>query len=151
MSKCSDLKPLAELGSYSTMTTSYIAPKTAGAFVLFWLVLACISCNKGSLPSSGPQKKLRVSVGEIKEISLSTGGNSAVELIGTSDNQEVVEVSRPQLAPAVDTLTLRKAPMIFQIKGVTVGTANVIFTTKPLNQAGSGQTIRTYIVQVTAK
>ncbi|WP_240543631.1 hypothetical protein [Spirosoma foliorum] len=133
------------------MTTSHRAPKTAGAFALFWLVLACISCSKGSLPSSGPQKKLRVSVGEIKEVSLSTESDSAAELIGTSDNQEVVEVSRPQLAPAVDTLTNKKSPMVFQIKGVTVGTANVIFTTKPLNQAGSGQTIRTYIVQVTAR
>lgn len=133
------------------MTTSHRAPKTAGAFVLFWLVFACISCNKGSLPSSGPQKKLRVSVGEIKEVSLSTESDGVAELIGTSDNQEVVEVSRPQLAPAVDTLTHKKSPMVFQIKGVTVGTANVIFTTKPLNQAGSGQTIRTYIVQVTAR
>ncbi|QMW06818.1 hypothetical protein H3H32_01875 [Spirosoma foliorum] len=94
---------------------------------------------------------MRVSVGEIKEVSLSTESDSAAELIGTSDNQEVVEVSRPQLAPAVDTLTNKKSPMVFQIKGVTVGTANVIFTTKPLNQAGSGQTIRTYIVQVTAR
>lgn len=151
MRKCSDLKPLAELGSYSSMTTSHTAPKTVRTFVLFWLVLAGASCSKGTMPNDGPQKKLRVSVGEIKEISLASRGDGAAELIGTSDNQEVVEVSRPQLAPAVDTLNRKNSPTVFQIKGVTVGTANVIFTTKPLNQTGSGQTIRTYIVQVTAK
>ncbi|GAB2545844.1 hypothetical protein GCM10027085_41840 [Spirosoma aerophilum] len=98
------------------------------------------------------KKRLKVSVGEIKEITLSGRGTNGSELIGTSDNQEVVEVSRQQLAPAVDTLRQANAsPTVFQIKGVTVGTANVIFSTKPMNQSGSGQTVRTYVVQVVAK
>ncbi|MVM41347.1 hypothetical protein GO730_32775 [Spirosoma sp. HMF3257] len=95
---------------------------------------------------------MRVSVGEIKEISMPSRGDGTSELIGTSDNQEVVEVSRQQLAPAVDTLKRDDTrPTVFQIKGITAGTANVVFATKPLNQTGNGQTIRTYIVQVTAK
>ncbi|GAB3703379.1 hypothetical protein GCM10027592_33290 [Spirosoma flavus] len=91
-------------------------------------------------------------VGEIKEVSLPGQGDGSTELIGTSDNQEVVEVSRQQLAPAVDTLSRGKTgPAVFQIKGVTSGTANVIFSAKPINQSGSGQPVRTYVVQVVAK
>ncbi|MBD2755974.1 hypothetical protein IC230_23960 [Spirosoma sp. BT704] len=95
---------------------------------------------------------MRISVGEIKEVSLPNQGDSSFELIGSSDNQEVVEVSRQQLAPAVDTLKRdNTGPTVFQIKGITVGTANVVFSTKPLNQTGSGKPIRTYVVQVSTK
>lgn len=114
------------------------------------LIGGLLACSQNSQP--GSQKRLRISVGEIKEVSLPSGGDGSSELIGTSDNQEVVEVSRQQLAPAVDTLSRTKTgPTVFQIKGVTIGTANVVFSTKPLNQTGSGQSIRTYVVQVTAK
>ncbi|AKD58359.1 hypothetical protein SD10_05890 [Spirosoma radiotolerans] len=110
------------------------------------------ACSKSSQSGAGSQKKLRVSVGEIKEISVPSRGDNSLELIGTSDNQEVVEVSRQQLAPAVDTLKRTGAgPTVFQIKGVTVGTANVTFSAKPMNAAGSGQPLRTYVVQVVAK
>lgn len=116
------------------------------------LIIGFPACNKSSQPGTGSQKKLRVSVGEIKEISVPSRGDSSVELIGTSDNQEVVEVSRQQLAPAVDTLNRAgTGPTIFQIKGITVGTANVIFSAKPMNATGSGQPVRTYVVQVVTK
>ena len=116
------------------------------------LIISFLACSKNGQSSTGSQKKLRVSVGEIKEISVPSRGDNSVELIGTSDNQEVVEVSRQQLAPAVDTLKRTGAsPTVFQIKGVTVGTANVIFSAKPMNATGSGQPLRTYIVQVVAK
>ncbi|GAB4020453.1 hypothetical protein GCM10028808_61650 [Spirosoma migulaei] len=119
---------------------------------LFWLAAGLLACSSANPSNSGSQKKLRISVGEIKEISLPGRGDGTSELIGTSDNQEVVEVSRQQLAPAVDTLTRDNArPTIFQIKGITAGTANVVFATKPLNQTGNGLTIRTYVVQVIAK
>ncbi|WP_240625803.1 hypothetical protein [Spirosoma pollinicola] len=125
---------------------------TAKSMVFAGLLIGLFACSHSSQPGGGSQKKLRVSVGEIKEISLSDRGDSGSELTGTSDNQEVVEVSRQQLAPAVDTLSRNKTgPTVFQIKGVTVGTANVVFSTKPMNQAGTGQTVRTYVVQVTAK
>ncbi|MBD2704889.1 hypothetical protein IC229_29930 [Spirosoma sp. BT702] len=95
---------------------------------------------------------MRVMVGEIKEVSLPAQGDGRTELIGTSDNQEVVEVSRQQLAPAVDTLSRSKSgPTVFQIKGVTSGTANVVFSARPLNQSGNGQPVRTYVVRVVAK
>jgi hypothetical protein len=102
--------------------------------------------------SLGKQQRIRLKVGEIKEISMPGRGDNAMQLIGTSDNQEVVEVSRQQLAPAVDTLARSKAsPTIFQLKGVTVGTANVIFSEKQPNDQGNGQAVKTYVVQVISK
>ncbi|MFD2933058.1 hypothetical protein [Spirosoma flavum] len=126
--------------------------QTAKLILFAFFIANLIACNKSSQPGSGTQKKLRVAVGEIKEVSLSNRGNGMSELIGSSDNQEVVEVSRQQLAQAVDTLKRNNTgPTVFQIKGITIGTANVVFSTKPLNQAGSGKTVQTYVVQVTAK
>ncbi|SFC29657.1 hypothetical protein SAMN05216167_101819 [Spirosoma endophyticum] len=116
------------------------------------LMIGLMACAQTSQPSTGSQKTLRVSVGEIKDITLSKGGNGSWELIGASDNQEVVEVSRRNLAPAVDTLKRdNTGPMIFQIKGVTSGTANVVFTRKAIDGTGNGEVVRTYVVQVTAK
>lgn len=116
------------------------------------LLTGLLACSQTGQTDGGTKRKLKVAVGEIKEVSLPSQGDGSSELIGTSDNQEVVEVSRQQLAPAVDTLKRDKSgPTVFQIKGVTIGTANVVFSTKPLNQTGSGQAIRTYVVQVTAK
>lgn len=125
----------------------------AGKHLIFLgFLFTALSCSHTGVSDTGTKKRLRVSVGEIKEISMSGRGDSGAELIGTSDNQEVVEVSRQQLAPAVDTLRrTNPGSAVFQIKGVTVGTANVVFSTKPMNQSGSGQAIRTYVVQVVAK
>lgn len=155
-------KPLGPPASYTGMATSmtlqpvllirtWLRRMTPFVWVI-GLTIGLLACSKSSQLGTGSQKKLRVSVGEIKDISVPSRGDSSVELIGTSDNQEVVEVSRQQLAPAVDTLKRTGAsPTVFQIKGVTVGTANVIFSAKPMNTTGSGQPLRTYIVQVVAK
>ena len=129
----------------------WLRKRTTFALILC-LATSILSCSKPSQSGIGSSKKLRVSVGEIKEISVPSRGDNSLELIGTSDNQEVVEVSRQQLTPAVDTLKRAGAgPTVFQIKGITVGTANVIFATKPMNTIGSGQSVRTYVVQVVAK
>lgn len=113
------------------------------------VLLGLSACSRSE---TGTKKRLTIDVGQIREISIPSRGDGTSELIGTSDNQEVVDVSRQQLAPAVDTLKrTNDGPTVFQIKGVTVGTANVVFSTKSLNQSGAGQPIRTYVVQVRAK
>lgn len=95
---------------------------------------------------------MTIAVGDIKEVSLSGSGDGATELIGTSDNQEIVDVSRRELAPAVDTLKRTDTgPTVFQIKGITVGKANVIFTKQAIGATGNGQPVRTYIVEVKSK
>lgn len=113
----------------------------------------CLSgCGVNNPSGSGTTKKMTIAVGDIKEVSLSGSGDGATELIGTSDNQEIVDVSRRELAPAVDTLKRTDTgPTVFQIKGITAGKANVIFTKQAIGATGSGQPVRTYIVEVKAK
>ncbi|MFD2570844.1 hypothetical protein ACFSUS_09390 [Spirosoma soli] len=120
--------------------------------VCIWLIVPITIGACSTDKSLGRKQRIRLTVGEIKEISMSGRGDNAVELIGTSDNQEVVEVSRQQLAPAVDTLKrTNPAPTTFQLKGITIGTANVIFSEKQANDQGNGQARKTYIVQVVSK
>jgi hypothetical protein len=118
-----------------------------GLFVLLLSANACTSTKSG-----GAQKQVQLSVGDIKEVTVPRRGDSSMQLIGTSDNQEVVDVSRQELAPAVDTLQRQPSgPTIFQLKGITVGTANVTFSEKRPDEVGNGKIIRTYVVRVTAK
>ncbi len=136
----------------TTLDKAITIRKVTKQIVLFWFMFSLLACSQTGQPSSGDQKKLRISVGEIKDLSLSSRGDGSSELIGTSDNQEVVDVSRQQLAPAVDTLNRNNTgPTIFQIKGITAGTANVVFSKKPSGGTGPGEVVRTYVVQVTAK
>lgn len=128
----------------------YIRPKMSLLLLILSTIIS-VSAYQSNQSGPGSRKKLKVAVGEIKEISMPTRGDGSFELVGTSDNQEVVEVSRQQLAPPVDTLQRNSGPTVFQIKGVTVGTANVVFSKKPINQDGAGEVVRTYVVQVRAK
>ncbi|GAB3750767.1 hypothetical protein [Spirosoma pomorum] len=118
-----------------------------GLFVLFLSANACTSTKSGGTP-----KQVQLSVGDIKEITVPRRGDSSMQLIGTSDNQEVVDVSRRELAPAVDTLQRQPSgPTVFQLKGITAGTANVTFSEKRSDEVGNGKIIRTYVVRVTAQ
>ncbi len=120
------------------------------SFLIGLLIIGVNACSSNR--SLGKQQRIRLSVGEIKEISMPSRGDNNVQLIGTSDNQEVVEVSRRELAPAVDTLRRdNSGSTIFQLKGVTVGTANVIFSEKKTSDQGNGQAVKTYVVQVISK
>lgn len=120
------------------------------SFLIGLLIIGVNACSSNK--SLGKQQRIRLSVGEIKEISMPGRGDNNVQLIGASDNQEVVEVSRRELAPAVDTLRRdNSGPTIFQLKGVTVGTANVIFSEKKTSDQGNGQAVKTYVVQVISK
>ena len=125
--------------------------KKALSLALFALTIALVSCSQQGLSGAGSQKKLTIAVGDIKEVSLPGGGDGSMELIGTSDNQEVVDVSRRELAPAVDTLKRTDTgPTTFQIKGITAGKANVVFTKQAIGAMGAGQPVRTYVVEVKA-
>ena len=123
--------------------------------VVYTLLIAGLSAcatGKNGNEDTGRTQRLRVSVGEIKEVRLDSRGDGSTQLIGTSDNNEVVEVSRRELAPAVDTLKRDNAgPTVFQIKGITTGTANVVFSEKRVGDEGSGQPRKTYVVQVVTK
>jgi hypothetical protein len=122
-----------------------------GAWLLLLLVSLSTACSRNG--QSGPQSKLRLEVGQVKEVTLSASGNGTAQLIGTSDNQEVVDVTRKQPSPEATATTQPgdSGPVVFLIKGVTVGTANVTFSEKQSGEQGSGQTKKTYVVDVKAK
>lgn len=105
------------------------------------------ACSQGAQP--GGQRRMRVDVGQIKEISLPAPGDSTVQLIGTSDNSEVVDVSPKQLA--AQTSVAKSDNAVFLIKGVTVGTAKVVFSEKQTGGSGTDRVVRTYVVQVSTK
>ncbi len=143
--------------SYKDMEKLLIpfARRLASLCIILCMVGASACSQSRSLTeanSPGPAKKLRVKVGEIKEIKLSGRGDNQAQLIGNSDNTEVVDVSRQQLTPAIDTLKkTNPEPVIFQIKGVTTGTAKVMFYEKMAGETGNGQLRKTYQVQVVNK
>lgn len=124
--------------------------KQALPMLIILLIFSLASCRSDK--SFGNKQRIRLTVGEIKDITMPSRGDSATQLIGTSDNQEVVEVSRQQAAPAVDTLKRdNSGPTVFQLKGITIGTANVIFSEKRADEAGNGKARKTYVVQVVSK
>lgn len=125
--------------------------KALGFLIILWAASCLTSCNQGG-QTAGSKKRLRLAVGEIREVTLPGSGDGSMELVGTSDNQEIVEVSRRELAPPVDTLKRTDSgSTIFQLKGITAGKANVVFSKKSLGATGSGQALRTYLVEVTAQ
>ncbi|GAB3506746.1 hypothetical protein GCM10027341_40310 [Spirosoma knui] len=114
-------------------------------------MISVSACSRTA--QTGPQSKLRLEVGQIKEVTLSASGDGSTQLVGTSDNQEVVDVTRKQPGPE-STATIQtgdSGPIVFLIKGVTVGKANVTFSEKKTGEEGSGQAKKTYVVEVRAK
>jgi hypothetical protein len=117
--------------------------------ILRTLLLVGLSACSGLNQSDKP-KHLRVSVGQIKEISLSTPQDSTFQLTGSSENKEIVEVSNQQLNPA-DASPAKPQPTgrtVFIIKGITPGTAKVVLAEKGKEEAGNGRIRKTYLVEV---
>lgn len=120
-----------------------------GTLILLASLLASMAaCTTGRTgPASG--QKIRLNVGDIKEVNIATRADTTWQLLATSDNQEVVDVSRkPPIAKASGG---RPGTAVFLIKGVTVGTARVVFSEKQLGANGDGQVKKTYTVTVTSK
>ncbi len=95
---------------------------------------------------------MRVSVGEIKEVAITPPGGNA-PLVGTSDNQEVVDVSQRPFT-AADSSAMQQGtvvPAVFLIKGVTIGTARVVLSEKTTGQAANSRVRKAYVVQVVSK
>lgn len=116
-------------------------------FFAILLMISLLACTQGG--QSGGQKRIRVDVGQIKEISLPAPSDSTVQVVGTSDNSEIVDVSPKQ--SAAEASVPKSDNMIFLIKGVTVGTAKVIFSAKQTGSPGADRVVRTYVVQVATK
>lgn len=92
---------------------------------------------------------MKVAVGEIKEVTLT----ARAPIVGSSENQEVVDVSLKPMTSA-DSTALQQGtavPMVFLIKGVTIGSARVILSEKTADNTASGQVRRAYKVQVVSQ
>lgn len=124
-----------------------------GQLTLGLLLTGLVACSRGQLPGAGPQKRMKLKVGEISEVSLARPADSLVRLTGSSDNSEVVDVSPKEDAAtqASPTTSSASGQRVFLIKGVTLGTARVVFSEKRTGEAGDGQVRKTYLVQVVSK
>ncbi len=118
-------------------------------FRLLLLVVGLAACGRTQPPGAGPQQRMRLTVGEIREISLPSPADTTVTLAGSSDNSEVVDVSPKQTAGAVQPTA--PGTRIFLIKGVTIGTARVVFSEKRTGTAADGPARKTYLVQVVSQ
>ncbi|GAB3219590.1 hypothetical protein [Spirosoma arcticum] len=123
-----------------------------GSVLLMGLLAVMSACNATRTDSTKGQR-LRLTVGDIKEVSIDARPDSTNQLTATSDNQEVVDVSRkPTDTTAPNGPQLSTAgPTVFLIKGVTAGTARVVFSEKPVGEDGTGRVKKAYVVTVVNK
>ncbi len=119
-------------------------------------VLACLfalmsACNANRVASSKGQP-LRLNVGDIQELTMTTRTDTTWQLTATSDNQEVVDVSRKSGVGGGNGMNpTATGEAVFLLKGVTIGTANVVFSEKQKGTDGSGRVKKTYRVTVVSK
>lgn len=135
------------------MPTNTLRWRQCYGFALLTCLFAVLSACSANRSDSTTGQRMRLSVGDIKEVTLSARPDSTNQLTATSDNQEVVDVSRkPTDATAPNGPQLSTAaPVVFLIKGVTAGTARVVFSEKPVGGEGTGRVRKAYIVTVATK
>lgn len=123
-----------------------------GPALLLGLFALLSSCNTNRIGSTKGER-LRLNVGDIRELALSTRSDTTWQLTATSDNQEVVDVSRKPAIATVGSGTnpTSAGPAVFLVKGVTAGTANVVFSEKQMGTDGNGRVKKTYVVTVVNK
>ena len=121
------------------------------AILLLTLLAACGGSGSGT--SSGSAKRLRLEVGKIKEVSFRLGPDTTLQLYSSSDNKEIVDVSRAESAP--EDVAARPAKgadrAVFYIKGISPGRASIVFSEKKTGQEGAGRSLSTYAVEVVSK
>lgn len=122
--------------------------RQSGALALLVSLFALINACTASKTGIATGQKLRLRVGEIREITIIPRADTTWKLTATSDNQEVVDVSRKSSA-AIAAPIPAAGPAAFLIKGITVGTAKVVFTENQPGSDGTGLVKKAYVVTVT--
>ncbi|MEZ0484971.1 hypothetical protein [Fibrella aquatica] len=130
-----------------------ILPLTARVANRYTLaLLSCLLTLSAACTRNGATggQKLRLMVGDIKEVSVPTRSDTTWQLNATSDNQEVVDVSRKQTIATVGSAASSSpaAEVVFLIKGVTAGTASIVFSEKQPGADGAGTVKKRYRVTV---
>lgn len=120
-------------------------------FLLLALLAEISACNRqGSVTtesSSQKPKRIRLVVGQIREVHLPVPSDTTIQLTASSENNEIVDVTRQT------TLQTKrgKKKALFLIKAITGGAVKVIFSQKGINEEGAGNILKTYQVQVVNK
>jgi len=137
------------VGQFTRLQTPGFTQLLLGVLALGGL----LSCSPNGQPgTSTRQTKLRLFVGEIKEITWPTPADSSIQVLATSENPEVVDVSRRETVnDSTGQAAERPARMGFLLKGVTAGTARVVFSEKPTGLDAQERLRRTYLVEVVNK
>ncbi|XWW44570.1 hypothetical protein JYG30_17635 [Fibrella sp. USSR17] len=114
------------------------------------LVVLFSACTANRTGAKG--QPVRLKVGEIREVNLVTRADTTWQLTATSDNQEVVDVARKPTSAATGSVTAMptSGPAAFLLKGVTIGTAQVVFSEKQPGTDGTGTIRKRYRVTVTS-
>ena len=139
---------------------SALAPRLRAVFASITLPLAILlltllaGCGgSGSGTSAGSAKRLRLEVGKIKEVDFRLGPDTTLQLYSSSDNKEIVDVSRAESSP--EDVAARPAKgtdrALFYIKGISPGRASIVFSEKKNGQEGPGRVLSTYAVEVVSK
>ena len=137
----------------SRPSTNVKASRLFHSFVVFGWLFALLSACTASRSESAKGRPMRLTVGDINEVTVAARPDATYQLTATSDNQEVVDVSRKPTdvtAPG-GTSSSTTGPTVFLIKGVTAGTARVVLSEKKIGTDGAGRTKKTYAVTVTNK
>ena len=123
-----------------------------GPALLICLLTLLSACSTNRSDSAKGQR-MRLAVGDISEVTINARADTTYQLTATSDNQEVVDVSRKPTdatAPNGPPSTAER-PVVYLVKGVTAGTARVVFSEKPMGAEGTGKVKKTYAVTVVNK
>ena len=157
-------KPLAGPESYRHMTNQpdfLLQPMPVRAttrhqrygFTLLASLFALLSACTANRTDSTKEQRLTLNVGDIREVTMATRADTTYQLTATSDNQEVVDVSRkpPVVTTSSGTNSGSSGAAVFLIKGVTAGTARVVFSETQAGQGDNGKVKKTYVVTVTSK
>ncbi|MDO1447923.1 hypothetical protein Q0590_16750 [Rhodocytophaga aerolata] len=109
--------------------------------------------SKNGYTFSEPSKKIKLAVGEIKEIRLTSQRDSTWQVASSSENKEIVDVTdKADTTEETTTSTVPdKGNMVFLVKGVTPGSVKISFAEKQKEEEGPGRILKTYQVEVVTK
>lgn len=135
------------------MLTSAVGERQFFGPALLGCLFALLSACSANRSDSVKGQRMRLMVGDINEVTIPARSDTTWQLTATSDNQEVVDVSRkPMDATTPNGSRLNTAgPVVYLVKGVTAGTARVVFSEKPMGEDGNGRVKKAYVVTVVNK
>jgi hypothetical protein len=119
-------------------------------FLLSGLYACGSVSNKGDYTFSEKARRIKLGIGEIKEITINSQRDSTWQVIGSSENKEIVDVTSKQ-DPSEETATTNiphNGSLTFMVKGVTTGKIRVVFAEKKKAESGPGRILKTYLVDV---